>query len=214
MLYQHHRLKNFITCRQGSTQFASQLPLPCEVFSSKPAWDLLRTCVRFQSKLQENTHLHHLQQQRLLHTRNPYQLLRGSRVKAALVTVTALWAVKPGKAKCTGHNISFLLHKHLAKRVFYGEMQKKAGGGKEEAAAALSSGTHPTKPPNVSQYALHYHNTSHHSTTHQPPGRRGAWDSTESITSNQTFKLLPTTQNLGAKPQYSTNKRNKTNLKS
>lgn len=139
MLYQHHRLKNFITCRQGSTQFASQLPLPCEVFSSKPAWDLLRTCVRFQSKLQENTHLHHLQQQRLFHTRNPYQL--GSRVKAELVTVTALWAVKPGKAKCTGHNISFLLHKHLAKRVFYGEMQKKAGGGKKQQQHYLAAPT-------------------------------------------------------------------------
>lgn len=65
----------------------------------------------------------------------PIHLLRGSRVKAAgsqsLVTVTALWAAKPGKAKYTGHNISFLQHKHLAKRVFYREGDAEESRGRE-----------------------------------------------------------------------------------
>lgn len=84
-------------------------------------------------------------------------------------------------------------------------MQKKAGGGKEGAAAAL-----------IWQWPLYTALkglpsilcTTEDSTTHQPPGRSGAGDNTESITSKQTFKMFPAIQNLAAKPQLKETKNN------
>lgn len=79
---QHYRLKNVITCREGSTQFSPQLPLLCEVLSSKSAWDLLRICVQFQPKLQENTHFT-IPSKDYSTQEIPVHLLTGSRVQAA-----------------------------------------------------------------------------------------------------------------------------------
>lgn len=96
---------------------------------------------------------------------NPYtftERFKGTGSKFTPVTVTALAAVKPGKAKHAGHNISFLQHKHLAKGVFYGEGGTEESRGREGSSSSSINLAAPTqRSPSI-----------HHQGQHNPPANR------------------------------------------